>query len=85
LVFFANFQDYFFVGPPLENFLPTPLTMVGQKYFQGGGGKRAFGGKTYTKYNKINNNSKNFKGGKIASVISNHRFLNISCYRHLVL
>jgi len=36
-------------------------TMVGQKYFRGG--KRAFRrGAKYTKYNKINNNSENFKG-----------------------
>jgi len=30
--------------------------MVGQKYFKG------VGGQTYTKYNKINNNSENFRG-----------------------
>jgi len=32
---------------------------MGQKYFKGG--KRTFEGK-YTKYNKINNNSENFRG-----------------------
>jgi len=35
-------------------------TMVGQKYFKGG--KQAFGGQKYTKNNKINNNSENFRG-----------------------
>jgi len=33
-----------------------------KKYFFLGGGKRTFGGAKYTKYNKINNNSENFKG-----------------------
>jgi len=38
--------------------------MMGQKYFKGG--KRTFGGQKYTKYNKKNNKSENFRGGKIA-------------------
>jgi len=37
--------------------------MVGQKYFTRGG-KREFGEQKYTKYNKINNNSENFRGGQ---------------------
>jgi len=37
-------------------------TMVGQKYFKGEGGKRAFGEQTYTKYSKINNNHKSSGG-----------------------
>jgi len=37
-------------------------TMVGQKYFIfWGGGNERLGGQTYTKYNKINNNSENFR------------------------
>jgi len=36
--------------------------MVGKSILRGGGGKRAFGGQKYTKYNKINNNSENFRG-----------------------
>jgi len=36
-------------------------TMVGHNYFKGGG-KHTFGGK-YTKSNKVNNNSVNFRGG----------------------
>jgi len=38
--------------------------MVGQKYFKGGGGVR-LGGQKYTKHNKINNNSKNFRGKRL--------------------
>jgi len=34
----------------------------GAKYFKGKGGKRAFRGAKYTNYNKINNNSENFRG-----------------------
>jgi len=46
--------------------------MVGQKCFKRGD-KRAFGGQKHTKYNKINNNSENFRGlcpsgGKIAAI-----------------
>jgi len=40
---------------------------VGQKYFKRGGGKRPFGGQISTKYNKINNNSENFRRSKIAA------------------
>jgi len=36
--------------------------MVGQKYFRRG--KRMFGGIKYTKYNKINKNSENFRGAR---------------------
>jgi len=40
--------------------------MVRQKYFKRREGKRAFGGRAkYTKYNKINNNSKKFQGAKL--------------------
>jgi len=39
----------------------------GQKYFNGERGKRTFERQKYTKYNKINNNSENFSGSKIAA------------------
>jgi len=38
--------------------------MVGQNFFKVGG-KRAFEGATYTKYNKINNNLENFRGARL--------------------
>jgi len=38
--------------------------MVGQKNLRGVGGKHAFGG-SYAKYNKINNNLKNFRGTRL--------------------
>jgi len=41
-------------------------TMVGQKYFKGGGERHTFGGNS-TKHNKINNNTENFSGGKIVT------------------
>jgi len=37
--------------------------MVRQNIFRGG--KRAFGGETYIKYNEINNNSENFRGARL--------------------
>jgi len=39
--------------------------MVEQKYYKGEGANERLG-KKYTKYNKLNNNSKNFRG-KIAA------------------
>jgi len=36
--------------------------MVGQNYFNGG--QTSVWGQTYTKYNKIKNNSKNFRGAR---------------------
>jgi len=51
-------------------------TMVGQKYFKegwgkntlrGGGANECLGVQKYTKYNKLNNNSEKFTGGKIAA------------------
>jgi len=42
-------------------------TVVGQKYFKGREGKRVFGEQKYTTYNKINNNSENFRRSKIAA------------------
>jgi len=44
--------------------------MEGQKYFKRRGNERFFflgGVKNNTKYNKTNNNSKNFRWGKIAA------------------
>jgi len=41
-------------------------TIVGQKYFKGGQ-TSVCGEQKYTKYNKININTENFKGGKIAA------------------
>jgi len=38
--------------------------MVGQKYFKGRQ-TSVLGGQTYTKYNKINNNSENFSGARL--------------------
>jgi len=37
--------------------------MVEQKYLKGG--KRAFEGQKYTKYNKINNNLENLRGARL--------------------
>jgi len=34
------------------------------------GGKRAFGGQKYTKYNKIYNNSENFRAARLLPVAS---------------
>jgi len=39
-------NKYIFPAPQLKKH----YTMVGQKYFKGSGGKRAFGGQNYTKY-----------------------------------
>jgi len=51
---FLLFFGLISIASPLEIFLPTPLF----------GGR----GQKYTKYNKINNNLENFRGGgKIAS------------------
>jgi len=47
-------------GPQLKTY------MVGQKYFKRRRGKHSFGRNAkYTKYNKINNNSENFKGARL--------------------
>jgi len=40
--------------------------MGGQKYFKGRGEQTSVWGE-YTKYNKINSNSENFRAGKIAA------------------
>jgi len=39
--------------------------MAGQKYFKES--KRTFGVQKYTKYNKINNNSENFREARLLS------------------
>jgi len=42
-------------------------TMVGQKYFKERGQTSVMEGQKYTTYNKINNNSENFRRSKIAA------------------
>jgi len=39
--------------------------MVDQKYFKGRRQTSVWGGQKYTKYNKINNNSENFRGARL--------------------
>jgi len=40
-------------------------TYYGEGKIFWGGDKRAFGGQKYTKYNKINNNSENFRKARL--------------------
>jgi len=52
--------------------------MVWQKYFKGGENER-LGGQIYTKYNKINNNSENFRWCKIAARRAFSPLASLSC------
>jgi len=50
--------------PPRAATRKHTMTMVGQKYFKGGG-KQKFGGQKYAKFNKINNNSEKFRRARL--------------------
>jgi len=56
------------LGPPTSNQCRNEKTCIlwwGKNILRREGGKQAFGGQTYTKYNKINNNLENFRGARL--------------------